>query len=87
MRDRLGAERGWAPMSRADFDREAEGGAIYVGSPETVARRIAVTAKGLSLSHFRIKYSAGQLSHDKIMRNIELYGRRVMPLVRDMLSA
>jgi probable LLM family oxidoreductase len=86
MRDRLGAERGWAPMSRADFDREADHGAIYVGSPETVARRIVVTAKALSLSHFRIKYSAGQLSHDKIMRNIELYGRRVMPLVRDMLA-
>ena len=40
-----------------------------------------------ALSHFRIKYSAGHLAHDKIMRNIELYGRRVMPLVRDMLSS
>jgi probable LLM family oxidoreductase len=87
MRDRLGAERGWTPMTRADFDREADHGAIYVGSPETVARRIAITAKALSLSHFRIKYSAGHLAHDKIMRNIELYGRRVMPLVRDMLSS
>jgi probable LLM family oxidoreductase len=87
MRDRLGAERGWAPMTRADFDREADHGAIYVGSPETVARRIAATAKALALSHFRIKYSAGHLAHDKIMRNIELYGRRVMPLVRDMLSS
>jgi alkanesulfonate monooxygenase SsuD/methylene tetrahydromethanopterin reductase-like flavin-dependent oxidoreductase (luciferase family) len=74
-------------MTRADFDREADHGAIYVGSPETVARRIAITAKALSLSHFRIKYSAGHLAHDKIMRNIELYGRRVMPLVRDMLSS
>jgi probable LLM family oxidoreductase len=87
MRDHIGGERGWPPMTRADFDREADHGAIYVGSPETVARRIAATARALSLSHFRIKYSAGHLSHDKIMRNIELYGRRVMPLVRDMLSS
>jgi probable LLM family oxidoreductase len=87
MRDRIGGERGWTPMTRADFDREADHGAIYVGSPETVARRIAATAKALSLSHFRIKYSAGHLAHDKMMRNIELYGRRVMPLVRDMLSS
>jgi probable LLM family oxidoreductase len=87
MRDRLGAERGWTPMTRSDFDREADQGAIYVGSPETVARRIAATARALSLSHFRIKYSAGHLAHDKIMRNIELYGRRVMPLVRDMVRS
>jgi probable LLM family oxidoreductase len=87
MRDRIGAERGWTPMIRSDFDREADHGAIYVGSPETVARRIVATAKALSLSRFTIKYSAGQLAHDKMMRNVELYGRRVVPLVRDMLGS
>jgi probable LLM family oxidoreductase len=87
MRDRIGGERGWTPMTRSDFDREADQGSIYVGSPETVARRIAATAKALGLSRFTIKYSAGHLAHDRIVRNIELYGRNVMPLVRDMLSS
>jgi probable LLM family oxidoreductase len=86
MRDRIGAERGWPPMQRADFEREADRGALHVGSPETVARKIAATAKALGVMRFDMKYSAGTLSHDKIMRNLELYGRKVMPLVRDMLA-
>jgi hypothetical protein len=44
MRDRIGAERGWPPMTRADFDSEIERGSLYAGSPETVARCIATTA-------------------------------------------
>ncbi len=86
MRDRIGAERGWPPMQRAEFDREADRGSLYVGAPETVARRIASTAKALRISRFQMKYSAGALSHDKLMRSIELYGRKVIPLVRDLLA-
>jgi probable LLM family oxidoreductase len=86
MRDRIGGERGWGPMERAEFDREARSGSLYVGSPETVARRIAATAKVLGISRFDMKYSAGALAHEKLMRSIELYGRKVIPLVRDMLA-
>jgi probable LLM family oxidoreductase len=86
MRDRIGAERGWPPMQRAEFEREAESGSLYLGAPETVARRIATTAKALGISRFDMKYSAGTLSHEKIMRCIELYGRKVMPLVREMMA-
>ena len=86
MRDRIGAERGWPPMTRAEFESEIERGSLYVGSPETVARRIATTVKALGISRFHMKYSAGALSHEKIMRCIEIYGRRVIPLVRDMLA-
>jgi alkanesulfonate monooxygenase SsuD/methylene tetrahydromethanopterin reductase-like flavin-dependent oxidoreductase (luciferase family) len=86
MRDRIGAERGWPPMTRAEFDSEIERGSLYVGSPETVARRIATTAKALGISRFHMKYSAGALSHEKIMRCIELYGREVIPRVRDLLA-
>ena len=57
MRDRIGAERGWSQMTRAEFDNEADRGSLYVGSPETVARRIATTAKALGLSRFDMKYS------------------------------
>ena len=41
MRDRIGADRGWPPMRRAEFDREADSGSLYVGAPDTVARKIA----------------------------------------------
>jgi alkanesulfonate monooxygenase SsuD/methylene tetrahydromethanopterin reductase-like flavin-dependent oxidoreductase (luciferase family) len=86
MRDRIGSERGWGPMDRADFDQEASHGSLYVGSPETVARKIAATARALGISRFDMKYSAGALSHEKLMRSVELYGRKVVPLVRDMLA-
>jgi probable LLM family oxidoreductase len=86
MRDRIGAERGWPPLQRAEFEREAESGSLYLGSPETVARRIAATVKALKLARFDMKYSAGTLSHDKMMRCIELYGTKVMSLVREMVA-
>jgi probable LLM family oxidoreductase len=86
MRDRIGAERGWPPLQRAEFEREAESGSLYLGSPETVARRIAATVKALKLARFDLKYSAGTLSHDKIMRCIELFGTKVIPLVREMIA-
>ena len=33
-----------------------------------------------------MKYSAGTLSHEKIMRNIALFGEKVMPLTREMMA-
>jgi alkanesulfonate monooxygenase SsuD/methylene tetrahydromethanopterin reductase-like flavin-dependent oxidoreductase (luciferase family) len=86
MHDRIGAERGWPPMTRATFDHEVEHGALHVGAPETVARKIARTAKALGLARFDLKYSAGTLAHDKLMRCIELYGTTVVPLVREFLA-
>ncbi len=87
MRDRIGAERGWGPITREDFRRDVgPDGSWYVGSPETVARKIATTVSTLELSRFDLKYSAGRLPHEHLMRSIELYATDVIPLVRDMLS-
>jgi probable LLM family oxidoreductase len=86
MRDQIGAERGWPPMRRDEFDHEAQHGSLYVGAPETVARRIAATAKALGAARFDLKYSAGMLSHEKLMTCITLYGSKVIPLVREMLA-
>ncbi|MBX3088077.1 MAG: LLM class flavin-dependent oxidoreductase, partial [Cryobacterium sp.] len=85
-RDRIGAERGWPPMSRADYEREARDGALFVGSPETVARKIADTAKGLGLSRFDLKYSNGTMPHEQLMSSIRLYGTEVIPRVRELLA-
>ncbi len=85
-RDRIGAERGWPPTTKAAFEQEVDGGALHLGSPETVARRIATTIKDLGAVRFDMKYSVGTLPHDKLMRCIELYGTKVMPLVREMIA-
>jgi len=86
MHDRIGAERGWPPIERASFTQEIEHGSLYVGAPETVARKIAATVKALGIMRFDLKYSAGTLAHDKLMRSIVLYGGEVIALVRDMLG-
>ena len=87
MRDRIGSERGWPPMSRAEFEHEIEAGSLYVGAPETVAGKIAATVRALGASRFDLKYSAGTLAHEKMMRSIELYGTEVIPRVRQLLGA
>lgn len=86
MHDRIGRERGWPPMQRAHFEQEIASGSLYVGSPETVAQKIAATVRALGVSRFDLKYSAGRLAHSRLMRCIELYGRVVIPRVRALLG-
>jgi probable LLM family oxidoreductase len=83
MMTRIGTERGWPPMTRDHFEREAgPDGALCIGSPETVAAKIIRTVKTLGLSRFDMKYSAGTLPHAQLMTSIELFGTQVAPLVR-----
>ncbi|MDB4961925.1 MAG: class flavin-dependent oxidoreductase [Myxococcales bacterium] len=87
-RAKIGAERGWPPPTRAQFEREAgPHGALFVGSPVTVASKIAATARTLSLARFDLKYSNGPMPHEQMMRSIELIGTEVVPRVRDLLAA
>lgn len=86
MMDRIGRERGWSPMKREGFEAEVAHGSLYVGSAETVARRIAGTVRTLGLGRFDMKYSHGTLSHAAMMDTIRRYGEQVVPMVRDMLS-
>jgi probable LLM family oxidoreductase len=87
MRDRIGAERGWPPSRPGEFEGQiGPGGSLYVGSPETVAKKIAATVHALGAARFDMKYSAGTLPHDHMMRSIELYGTEVVPRVRELLQ-
>jgi probable LLM family oxidoreductase len=86
MMTRIGAERGWPPVTRSQFEREVADGALCVGSPETVARKIAGTVRLLGLARFDMKYSNGRLPHDTAMRSIELFGSQVAPRVRALLA-
>ena len=80
-------ERGWRPPTYEQFLAEVDHGSMYVGSPETVANRIATTMQTLSLSRFDLLYAVGRVPHDRRMATIELYGREVIPRVRELLAA
>ncbi|GGD18161.1 LLM class flavin-dependent oxidoreductase [Nocardioides daphniae] len=86
-RDRIGAERGWPPATRIQFDQEVRHGALFVGSPDTVARKIADTVRALGLQRFDLKYSNGPLPHAHLMECVRLYGEEVAPRVRRLLAA
>jgi probable LLM family oxidoreductase len=86
-RTKIGGERGWSPPTRRQFEHEAgPEGALFVGSPETVAQKIAATARTLSLSRFDLKYSNGPMPHEQMMRSVELVGTRVAPRVQQLLA-
>ena len=83
----IGAERGWPPMTRAQFDAgTGPEGALFIGSPETVAAKVVKVARGLGLARFDMKYSVGTLPHEQLMTSIELYGSEVAPRVRAALA-
>jgi probable LLM family oxidoreductase len=87
MNNSIGRERGWPTYNRLRFQHDVgPEGALYVGSPETVARKIVDTVTTLGASRFDMKFSTGTLSHEKMLRSIELFGTEVVPRVRDMLS-
>ena len=84
---RIGRERGWPPYSRLQFEQAASSqGALFVGSPETVAQKIAWAARTLGLSRFQLKYSVGALPHEQRLESVRLYGEEVVPRVRELLA-
>ncbi|EGD53508.1 Atu2307/SP_0267 family LLM class monooxygenase [Gordonia neofelifaecis] len=85
MRERMGRERGWPPPAVGDFDREIESGSLYVGSPETVANKIAHTVRALNVNRFDLKYDQ-PVQHADQLESIRLYGEQVVPLVKEMLA-
>ena len=86
MHSRIGRERGWGPMSEEQYRGEIEHGALYVGSPETVAAKLVTTFTALGNDRFDLKYSNGTMEHAKLMTSIRLYGEKVVPAVRDALG-
>jgi probable LLM family oxidoreductase len=78
--------RGFAIPTKESFMYEiGPQGALYVGSPETVAQKIAANLTALGATRFDLKYGMGGLSHQALMTNIELYGTQVIPRVRELL--
>ncbi|TGR65621.1 LLM class flavin-dependent oxidoreductase [bacterium M00.F.Ca.ET.194.01.1.1] len=86
MRDRIGKERGWGPVTTDEFVSEIENGSLYVGSPQTVAAKIAPVISTLGIKRFQLKYSAGTLPHENLMASIRLFGEAVVPAVKAALG-
>jgi alkanesulfonate monooxygenase SsuD/methylene tetrahydromethanopterin reductase-like flavin-dependent oxidoreductase (luciferase family) len=59
---------------------------LYVGSPETVAKKIAYALKSLGADRFDFKYANGPMSQSKLLRSIELYATKTVPMVKELLS-
>jgi probable LLM family oxidoreductase len=79
-------ERGWAPPTLGRFQAEVANGSLYVGSPETVASKLAAAIRTLGLSRFDLVNGLGAVPHEHKMATIELFGREVIPRVRELLA-
>lgn len=84
--DRIGSSRGWPPLQRQHFDEEVDFGSLYVGSPETVAQKMAKTIKTLGVNRFDLVYGGGPMPASARLHMIELYGTKVIPRIRELLS-
>ncbi|MGV8988571.1 MAG: LLM class flavin-dependent oxidoreductase [Cypionkella sp.] len=84
---RIGKERGWPPTTKDKFIAEVELGSLYIGAPETVARKIAATVRDLGLARFDMKYTSGPIPHERLVECLRLYGETVIPMVRDLLES
>ena len=82
---RIGRERGWAPLTKEHYLQEVHYGSLYVGSPETVAKKIVHALKSVGAERFDLKYANGPQKHSSLIKCIELYGTKVIPLVKEML--
>jgi probable LLM family oxidoreductase len=84
--EKIGKERGFYPPTRERYEAELATGALFVGSPETVAQKIASVARTLHLSRFDLKYDVSLLPIEARSRTIELLGREVKPRVIELLE-
>jgi probable LLM family oxidoreductase len=88
MMNRIGRERGWAPMERQSFDAlRTLRGALVVGSPEDVVQKILYQHQLFGHQRFMAQISVGTMPHAQVMRSIELLGTEVAPAVRRELAA
>jgi probable LLM family oxidoreductase len=83
---RIGRERGWGPTTKEHYLNDVRHGSLYVGSPETVARKIAYALSSVGADRFDFKYANGPMPHSKLMKSIELYATKVVPRVKELLA-
>jgi probable LLM family oxidoreductase len=84
---RLALERGWPPMTRSQYEEQCgPRGALMVGSPEAVAEKILFQHTIFRHQRCLLQLSVGPMPHAQIMRAIELFGTKVVPIIRAALN-
>jgi alkanesulfonate monooxygenase SsuD/methylene tetrahydromethanopterin reductase-like flavin-dependent oxidoreductase (luciferase family) len=85
--NRIGRERGWPPITRAQFDAGcAPDGHLLVGSPQQVIEKLLAQHEVFAHDRFLAQISIGALPHEQAKRAIELFGTEVAPAVRTALA-
>jgi probable LLM family oxidoreductase len=85
---RIGAERGWPPTTREDFDASSQlRGANFVGSPQAIIDKILFQYEIFSHDRFLMQMSVGPTPHAQLMKSIELFGTAVAPVIRKATAA
>jgi probable LLM family oxidoreductase len=84
--DRIGSTRGWPPLKREHFDEEVAKYSLYIGSPETVAQKMAKSIKALGINRFDLVYGGGPMPAKARLHMIELYATKVIPRVKELLA-
>ena len=85
---RIGKERGWGPVGRSQFDFEiSPNGAMLLGDPETVAKKIIREHELFGFTRFSLQFSVGSVPHEKLLRCIELYATKVVPMVKAAIAS
>ena len=81
----VGKERGWPAVTRADFDAQlGPNGALLIGDPEEVTEKVIRHSRALGgISRITFQMNAASLPHTKIVRAIELIGKRIAPILRE----
>jgi alkanesulfonate monooxygenase SsuD/methylene tetrahydromethanopterin reductase-like flavin-dependent oxidoreductase (luciferase family) len=87
MMDRIGRERGWPEMTRAQFDASCElDGANFIGTPGQVTEKILHQHRIFNHDRLLIQFTVGTMPHEMVLRSIELFGTEVAPAVREQLA-
>ncbi|WP_066190097.1 LLM class flavin-dependent oxidoreductase [Gracilibacillus timonensis] len=84
--DRVSKERGGTPMKKEHFEYQVKYGAYYVGSPETVAQKIAQMIPAVGVQRFNLVYSVGGQLQKHRFQTIRLYGEKVIPRVKELIK-
>jgi len=80
---KIGIERGWGPYNRSTYQHALSmDGALYVGDPTYVAKKINYLKEHLGINRFTMHVPVGYMDHDKVLRTIELLGKEVRPLIK-----
>lgn len=84
---KIGRERGWGPYTMSTYKHALSmDGALYVGNPEYVAKKIVYLMKVMPVNRFAMHVPVGAMNHEKVLKSIKLFGEKVKPLVIEALK-